>query len=172
MPKKRKKKKGKNKNKTQEKKHTGSRPFQDHTRPNYTSVNQSDLIHGLTLSPPAINRLVLLLQKIISASRSPFFHPHNYSGLILRRVGNPEHEIDHDSAQQDDSQEGGTKPVIEARLPAHSYRLGSPVVRYEGVDHGGHGDACEEEGRDEGGPVAKVQHADRERPEDDGEVEP
>lgn len=46
------------------------------------------------------------------------------------------------------------------------------MVRYEGVDHGGHGDAREEEGRDEGGAVAKVEHADGERAEDHGEVQP
>lgn len=46
------------------------------------------------------------------------------------------------------------------------------MVRYEGVYHGRHGHAREEEGRDEGGPVAKVEHAHGQRAEDDGEVQP
>ena len=92
--------------------------------------------------------------------------------VLAGRVRDPEDKVDDDGEEQDDGEEGGTEAVIEAGLTAHPYRLGPPVVRYEGVDHGGHGDAGEEEGRDEGGPVAKVEHADGEGAEDDGEVEP
>lgn len=46
------------------------------------------------------------------------------------------------------------------------------MVGRQGVNHGEHGHAGEEEGRDEGGPVAEVEHANGQRAEDDGEVEP
>lgn len=91
---------------------------------------------------------------------------------MLRRVRDPQDKVDHDREEQDDGQKGGAEAVVEARLAAHAYRLGAPVVRYEGVDHGGHGDAREEERRDEGGAVAKVEHADRQGAEHDREVEP
>lgn len=46
------------------------------------------------------------------------------------------------------------------------------MVGCQGVYHRQHGDSGEEEGRDEGGPVAKIEHANGQGAEDDGEVEP
>lgn len=87
-------------------------------------------------------------------------------------VHNPEDEVDNDGQQQDDGQESGTESVIETSLPPHSYRLCSPVVCDQGVDHGQHGHAGKEEGGDERHSVAKVKHSDGQGTEDDGKVEP
>lgn len=92
--------------------------------------------------------------------------------LLLGTVRDPQHEVDDDGQQEDDGEHGGPETVIKPCLPPHSYRLRSPVVRHQRIDHGQHGHAGEEEGRDEGGPVAEVEHADGEGAEDDGEVEP
>ena len=92
--------------------------------------------------------------------------------MALGVIRDPQHKVHHHRQQQHDGQERRAEPVVEAGLAPDPYALGPPVVRHEGVYHGRHGDAREEEGGDEGGPVAKVQHADGERAEDDGEVEP
>lgn len=92
--------------------------------------------------------------------------------LLLGTIGDPQHEVDDDGQQQNDGQDRGAEAVVEPGLPPHPYRPRPPVVREQGVHHGEHGDAGEEEGRDEGDAVAKVEHADGEGAEDDGEVEP
>lgn len=46
------------------------------------------------------------------------------------------------------------------------------MIRHERIHHRQHGDACEEEGGDEGDAVAEIEHADGEGAKDDGEVEP
>ncbi len=92
--------------------------------------------------------------------------------LILGCVSYPQNKIDDDGEQQYDGQEGWAEAVVKAGLASDPNRLGAPVVCRQGVYHGHHGDAREEESRDEGGPVAKVEHADGEGAEDDGEVHP
>lgn len=92
--------------------------------------------------------------------------------VVLRLVGDSENEVDNNSQEKDNSQNGGTETVIETGLAPHSYRLGSPMVCYQCVDHGQHGDAGEEECRDEGDSIAKVEHANGKGAKDDGEVEP
>lgn len=109
-----------------------------------------------------------------------FHHPsaqqyspsHRSRLLLLRRVRNPQHKVNHHRKKQNDSQEGRTKPVIETSLAPHPYRLRPPMVRYEGVYHGGHSDAGEQKGRDKCRAVTEIQHADGQGAEDDGEVEP
>ena len=46
------------------------------------------------------------------------------------------------------------------------------MIRKNGVNHSRHGDNGEKESGDESWPVAKVQHANCESSEDDGEVQP
>ncbi len=92
--------------------------------------------------------------------------------LFLVRVHDAEDKVDNDSQQKDNGQDRGAEAVIKASLAPHAYRLGTPVVGDEGVDHGEHGDAGEEKGGDEGDPVAKVEHANGQGADDDGEVEP
>lgn len=92
--------------------------------------------------------------------------------LLLRLIHNPQDKVDNDGQQKNNRQESWAKPVIESSLPPHSYRLGSPVVCDEGVDHCQHGHAGEEKGGDEGHSVAEVEHANGQGAEDDGEVEP
>jgi hypothetical protein len=91
---------------------------------------------------------------------------------LLSIVGDSQDEVDDDGQQQNDSQHTRAKLVVEAGLAAHTDAPGSPMVGEQGVDHGGHGHDGEEEGGDEGRTVTKVQHADGQRAEDDGEVEP
>lgn len=92
--------------------------------------------------------------------------------MLLRLIHNPQNEVDNNGQQEDDGQKGRAKSVVEARLPSHSYRLCSPVICDQGVNHRQHGHAGEEKGRDERHSVAKVKHADGQGAEDDGEVEP
>lgn len=47
---------------------------------------------------------------------------------LAARVRDPQHEVNDDGQQQDDSQDGGSEAVIETSLPSHSYRLGSPMI--------------------------------------------
>ena len=86
--------------------------------------------------------------------------PSNLAILLLGRVGDAEDEVNHHRQEQDDSQEGRAEAVIKAGLATDTYRLGTPVIREQGVQHGGHGHDGEQEGGDEGWPVAEVQHAD------------
>lgn len=95
--------------------------------------------------------------------------------LVLSLLGGvryAEDKVDNDGQQQDDGQKGGTEAVVKAGLAANADGFRAPVVRGQGVDHGEHGDAGEEEGADKGRAVAKVEHADGEGAKDDGEVEP
>lgn len=102
----------------------------------------------------------------------PISRPLHLVILLFRRVRDPEDEVDDHGQEQDDGQEGRPEAVVEAGLAADAYRLRAPVVREQGVQHGGHGDDGEQEGRDEGRPVAEVQHAHGEGAEDYGEVQP
>lgn len=92
--------------------------------------------------------------------------------LLLGGVHDAQYKVDDDGEEQDNGQHRGAEAVVEAGLAADAYRLGAPVVGDEGVDHGEHGDAGEEKGRDEGDAVAKVEHANGQGANDDGEVEP
>jgi len=92
--------------------------------------------------------------------------------FLLRGVCDAEDEVDDDGQQQDNGEEGRAEEVVEAGLAAQADGAGAPMVCEQGVDHGGHGNDGEEEGGDEGRAVAKVQHADGERAQDDGEVQP
>lgn len=92
--------------------------------------------------------------------------------LLLGLIHNPQDKVDNDGQQEDNGQESWTESVVKSGLPPHSYRLGSPVVCDQGVDHGQHGHAGEEKGGDEGHSVAKVEHANGQGAKDDGEVEP
>lgn len=92
--------------------------------------------------------------------------------LLLRLLHDSQHEVDHHGKQQNDGQEGRAEAVVEARLASYANRFRSPVVRYQGVDHGEHGNAGKEEGGDEGDAVTEVEHANGKGAKDDGEVEP
>lgn len=88
------------------------------------------------------------------------------------RVHDAKDKVDNDGQQQDNGQDRGAEAVVKAGLATHAYRLGAPVVGRERVNHGEHGDAGEEKGGDEGDTVAKVEHANGQGANDDGEVEP
>lgn len=92
--------------------------------------------------------------------------------VLLRLVHNAEDKVDNDGQQEDDGEDRRAESVVKASLATHANRLGAPVVGDEGVDHGEHGHAGEEEGGDEGDAVTKVEHANGEGTNDDGEVEP
>ena len=105
---------------------------------------------------------------VTSNRRAPLVLP----AALGTGVGDAEDEVDDDGEEEDDGEDGGAEAVVEAGLAPHAYGFRAPVVGEEGVDHGEHGDAGEEEGGDEGGPVAEVQHADGQRPQDHREVQP
>lgn len=46
------------------------------------------------------------------------------------------------------------------------------MVRHQRIQHGQHGHAGEEEGRNEGHAITKVEHSNGQGAQDDGEVEP
>jgi hypothetical protein len=92
--------------------------------------------------------------------------------LAIIRRDNPQHEINQDSQEQYQSEQRRAQLVIEAGLAPVADRLRPPVVREQRVAHGKHRDDGEEERRDGRDLVPEVQHADSERPEDDGEVQP
>lgn len=81
------------------------------------------------------------------------------SAALTARVYYAQDEVNNDGQKQDDGQHGGPESVIEPGLPSNSYRFRSPVVGEQGVYHGEHGYAGKQEGRDKGGTVAKVKHA-------------
>lgn len=87
-------------------------------------------------------------------------------------VTHTQDEIDDDGHEQDDCEDSGTETIVKASLAAHANTLGAPVVGEEGIDHGQHGDDGEQQGGDLGRGVAKVEHANSQRAEDDGKVEP
>lgn len=92
--------------------------------------------------------------------------------LLLGAIGNPQNKVHDDGQQENNGQNRRAEPVIETGLSSHPDRLGSPVVGNQGVDHGQHGDTGEEKGRDEGGAVAKVEHPNRQRAQDNSKVQP
>lgn len=87
-------------------------------------------------------------------------------------VHDPQYKVHHHGRQQCHSQHGRTQAVVESSLPSLSYALRSPVEREEGVDHGCHRYQCEQSSRYSTNLIAKVEEADCETTEDDGEVQP
>ena len=94
------------------------------------------------------------------------------SSLVLVLAHDPQHKVDDDGAEQGNGQDGGSEAVVEAALAALADALGAPVEGHQCVGHGGHGNEGEEAGGDLANLVAKVEQADGEAAEDDGEVEP
>lgn len=131
------------------------------------------------------------IQAIIGRPKSPFYDdtprrplpkatqelprppsPSQRRSVPPRRVNDPQHKVNNHSPQKHNSQHRRPEPVVEPGLAPRAYTFRPPVVRHEGVHQREDGHAGEEEGGDEGGAVAKVEHAQREGAEDDGEVEP
>lgn len=81
-------------------------------------------------------------------------------------------KVDDDGSKQGESQHGRAEAVVEAALAALADAFGAPVEGDEGVYHGSHGDEGEEASADLADLVAKVEQADGQAAEDDGEVEP
>ena len=92
--------------------------------------------------------------------------------LLLGLINNPQHKVDNNGQEEYDGQESRAEAVIETSLASHSNGFGPPMVCGEGIYHGEHGDSGEEKGGDEGDAVTKVEHANGEGTEDDGEVQP
>jgi len=108
----------------------------------------------------------------VQSSSSLSVISHSMLLLLIIRIRNPQHKIDDDGQQQDDSEHRRTKAIVEAGLASEPDTFGTPMVRKERIYHGSHRHDGEEEGGDEGGPIAEIQHADGERAEDNGEIEP
>jgi hypothetical protein len=93
-------------------------------------------------------------------------------GRILGGIHDPQNEVDHHSDQQQDGQSRRSEPVVKAGLAAHPDRLRSPMIGPKCIYEGGNRDAGEAKRRDLGSLVAKVEHADGEGTDNDGEVQP
>lgn len=78
---------------------------------------------------------------------------------ILVLICKSEDEVNDHSYQDNKSQERRTKFIVETSLSPLSNRLRSPVKCTQRIDHCEHRRKREEEGRDEGRLVTKVQHA-------------
>ncbi len=81
-------------------------------------------------------------------------------------------EIYHNRCQQGQRQHGGSDSVIETALASDPDTLCSPVEGGQRIYHGRHGDKCEQPSRYAADLVAKVEEADGQTAQDDGEVEP
>lgn len=92
--------------------------------------------------------------------------------MIPTRPSNPQHKVHHHRCQQRNCQHGRPKPIIKPFLPTHPNTLCPPMERHERVEHGGERNEREEAGGDLADTVAKVEEADGQAAEDDGEVEP
>lgn len=97
---------------------------------------------------------------------------HSFHSVPLPLVCDTEDKVDDDGGQQGKSQHRGTEAVVEAALTALADALRAPVKGDEGVDHGRHGDEREKASADLTNLIAKVEQADGQTAEDDGEVEP
>lgn len=53
--------------------------------------------------------------------------------VLLGLIRDSENEVDDNSQQEDNGQNGRAESVVEAGLAPHSYTLGSPVVCHKGV---------------------------------------
>jgi hypothetical protein len=123
-------------------------------------------------SYPAISFQSIQIQRPVLLAPRTFQPLIPVPTLLLRRIRYAQRKVNNNSQQQDDGEECRAKAIIEAGLAAHPNGFRPPVVREQRVHHGGHGDNREQEGGDEGRPVAEVQHPDGQRAEDDGEVQP
>ena len=81
-------------------------------------------------------------------------------------------KVDHDSRQQGNGQNGWSKPVIKTTLTSAPNTLCSPVEGDDGVNHGRHCDDGEEGSGYATDSVAKIEQADSQTAEDDGEIQP
>jgi hypothetical protein len=105
-------------------------------------------------------------------------HPHPIgpkpfeSHLFLVLAHNPQHEVHDHGRKQGNREDRGAKAIVKAALATLPYALSAPVEGDEGVGHSGHGNEGEEAGGDLADLVAKVQQADGEAAQDDGEVQP
>jgi len=81
-------------------------------------------------------------------------------------------EVDHDRGQESDSQNGGTKAVIETALSTATDTLSAPVKCDDCIDHSGHCDNGEEGRGDATDTVTEVQQTDGQTAQDNGEVQP
>ena len=129
------------------------------------------------LPPPASTRVLPIADiaerfVIFSFVFDQSFWTLEFSFRAARGIGDSQDKVDNNGSQQRNSQDGGAKAIVEATLAPHADTLCAPVEGEEGVDHRGHCDEGEEAGRDLANLVAKVEQADGQTAEDDGEVQP
>jgi len=70
---------------------------------------------------------------------------------IPLQINIPQNKVHHNSTKQQDSQGRRSIPIIKSALRPRLDILGPQLVYNDGVNHGNHGDAGEEEGGDYGG---------------------
>jgi hypothetical protein len=86
-----------------------------------------------------------------------------HSRLILVHlpVLNPQDEVNNDSGEQGNGEDGRTESVIDTALSAPTDILRAPVECHQGVNHCAHGDDGEEGCGDATDAIAEIEEADR-----------
>ena len=91
---------------------------------------------------------------------------------LLLATAQPQDDVHDDGGEKKDGKDRGTKAVVKASLTSLTNASGTPMESEQGVEHGDHGHEGEETGADPTDIVTKVEQADGETAQDDGEVQP
>lgn len=100
------------------------------------------------------------------------FHCNERTQSVQFVVLHAQDEVDHDSSQESDSQNGGTKAVIETALSTATDTLSAPVKCDDCINHGGHCNDSEEGCGDATDTITEVQQTDGQTAQDNGKVQP
>lgn len=92
--------------------------------------------------------------------------------VVAASTCNSQHKVDNDRSEEGNRKYGRSESVVESALTSHPYALCSPVKGHQRVQHGSHGNQCEETCRYLTDLVAKVEKSNSKTAEDDGKVEP
>lgn len=93
--------------------------------------------------------------------------------LYIWRLGtDSQHKVDHHCNQKEDTQHGRAKSVIIWARASQPDSLSSPVIGDQCVDHGQHGNECEQTSTDSSNQVTEVQQTHTQGAQNDGEVQP
>lgn len=99
-------------------------------------------------------------------------HPTQADPLLLVLTHDPQDKVDDNGAEQGNGQDGRAETIVKSTLPPLSYALRAPVEGDQCVGHCGHGDQGKQPSGYLTDLVAKVEQADGEAAQDDGEVQP
>lgn len=92
--------------------------------------------------------------------------------LVHLPIPNAQDEVNNNSSEQGNGEDGRTESIIDTTLPAPTDTLRAPVECHEGIDHCAHSNDGEEACGDATDAITKVEKTDGEAAQDDGEVQP